>query len=192
MELIEQPAFQEWAHSRGIGLDPRFPRSDSLSFRDSLDTWRFWEPPSIPSDLPHFVNAALEGASPSGTFLLYRRGGGPWFDGSDTPLQNQVLALIAGAVGIPMTFEGALRFRAAERRDIWALVLAYYVCGWGVGEDLYMIPEEAGCFLMTSHHGQLYGHFPSQAAMDAFASAMANAGWAEPNDRPDSSGVGTA
>ena len=44
--------------------------------------------------------------------------------------------------------------------------------GWGVGEDLLIVPEDATALLVTSHHKEIVAQLPSAALLERFADGM--------------------
>ena len=136
----------------------------------------------IISDAPAFITGALGTAMPDGTFLLWRRGGGVWHEGPDTTARNEAIDLALRGAGVPPEHAGALRLSPeSELAALWVVVLAFFVFGWGVGEDLYIIPENASCFLMVSHHGELFVTSPSIEHQNEFTSAMVKLGYVDPD-----------
>ena len=52
------------------------------------------------------------------------------------------------------------------------MISTFIVLVWSVGEDLYIIPTTGSCMLMTSHHGELFGLFPTEGALANFEGEM--------------------
>lgn len=180
MELISEADFWAWATDNGIGPHPTFGKTGSLAFLSASNLWKPWMPPTIISDSPAFITAALDSAMPDGTFLLWRRGGGVWREGPDTTARNEAIDLALRGARVPPEHSGALRLSpASELPALWVIVLAFFVYGWGVGEDLYIIPENASCFLMVSHHGELIVTSPSIKHQNEFTSAMVRLGYVD-------------
>jgi hypothetical protein len=183
---LTDEAFHAWLAEGGIGSDPRYPNSYCLVFLAAPDCSRFWFPSFVPSDLPGFINAALDAASSTAPYYLYRRGGGRWFDESSSgPGANQTIEDLLRAVGLPASASGALRLERSEWRVLQAIVIAFYVYGWSVGEDLYILPTGRDCILMTSHHGELAVEFPTEARLEQFRAAMLQEGYDLPTQVPD-------
>jgi hypothetical protein len=80
-------------------------------------------------------------------------------------------------IGIPDAFQGALSFDAVEWRDLYLVISTFFVWGWSVGEDLYIIPKNGSCILMTSHHGELFVQFPATDALARFEADMERSGF---------------
>lgn len=181
MELISEAEFWAWAADHGIGPHPKFGKTGSLAFVNEPSLWKPWTPPTVISDAPAFIAAALGTAMNNGTFLLWRRGGGVWHDGPDTTARNEAIDLALRAAGVPPQHTGALRLSLdSDLAVLWLVVLAFFVYGWGVGEDLYILPENASCFMMVSHHGELIVTSPSTEHQDEFTSAMGRLGYVGP------------
>ena len=170
MRLIAEPEFTTWAASVGIASHPRFP--SNLAFVQALDSHRAWLPTGRITDLPGFLQTAVGIASGDGETLLYRKGGGSWFEGDDAPIGNHIIDRVLEAIGVPQHFNGALSFEATEWRDLYLVISTFFVWGWSVGEDLYIIPRNASSMLMTSHHGELVAKCSNEAALLHFEAEM--------------------
>jgi hypothetical protein len=181
MELIEPEAFRSWAAERGIMDDPHFPKSGVLDFRDApRGCSRGYETPPHASDLPGFLSTLMEGAAPSGPFVLFLRNGAPWFTGTgydEGPIVEQLRDRIVRTLPIPMEFAGALRFVVGEWRDVLMLLATFLVYGWCVGDDLHLIPEDGNCILMTSHHGYVSVRCPDWGPLATFEQHMSTNGY---------------
>ena len=187
MEVIPESAFRAWLSERGIRPHSRFGSSDVLVFQDDADLSRFWFPSFVPSDLPGFILTALEAASPEGPHYVMRRGGGHWreTDLESAPGSNVIIDAMLEVAGVPHDAAGALRFEMSDWKALNIIVLAHYVHGWSVGEDLHMFGEERDCALMTSHHGELSVAFPNHTRLERFREHMLRAGYDLPTELPD-------
>ena len=185
MKLVPDNQFIEWLEAGGIRNDPRWPRSQSLTFGEDHDHTRWWLPPEVVSDLPGFITTALELSSSNGPYWLCRRGGGTWYDGDDGTVRNQIIDRMVAITGVPSDFSGALGLETSEWRDLLILTAAYFVFGWSVGEDLYIIPDDRSCILMIDHHGTLSIHCESNERLEAFSQGMREAGHELPDHLPD-------
>jgi hypothetical protein len=168
--------------------NPRRGTTDCLSFKGTEELDRFWFPSFVPNELPGFIATALEAASPHGPYYLLRRGGGAWHEGAlDTPLSNQMIDDVLGMYGVSPELSGALCFAESEWKQLTAIILAFYIHGWSVGEDLHILGEERDVLLLTSHHGELYGSFKTAQRLEQFRVAMINKGYDLPTSSPDRS-----
>lgn len=174
MQLSLETEFRRWMERMGIGPHPRFPQA--LTFTKAANCQESWLPTGRISDLPGFLQTAVGIASRDGAVWLFRKGGGGWYEGADAPIGNHVIDRVVASLGVPTDFEGALGFEGTEWRDLYLLISTFFVWGWSVGEDLYVIPKNGSCFLMTSHHGELFAGFPTEEALARFRSDMDRAG----------------
>lgn len=62
MKRLKKDQFLQWAKSKGM-LDPRYPKSEVLSFDPSGDEHRFWVVPPEPERRPYFISSLLDLAS---------------------------------------------------------------------------------------------------------------------------------
>ena len=166
--------FAKWRAAAGIVNHPRL--SLNLVFGQHPDCRRSWLPSGRIVDLPGFLQTALDFVSDEEATLLYRKGGGSWYEDDDAPIGNQIIDRVLDAVGVPRTFQGALAFDSVEWRDLYLVISIFAVWGWSVGEDLFIIPKNGSCVLMTSHHGELFANFPSEEALEKFRDSMERAG----------------
>ena len=185
MQLLPDGEFLRWLEAGGITNDPRWPRAQALTFGELHEHRRWWLPSEVVSELPSFIGAALVLSSTTGPYWLYRHGGGIWYDGDDGTLRNQIIDRMVSITGIPSGFAGAVGLALSEWRDILILTTAFYVFGWSVGEDLYIIPDDRSCILMISHHGELSVDCASAAQLEAFVQGMREAGYDLPDHLPD-------
>ena len=187
MQVIAESTFRPWLAEAGIRPHARFQSSDVLVFEQGEDLSRFWFPSFVPSDLPGFVLTALEAASADGPHYLMRRGGGSWYepDPETAPGSNVIIDALLRAAGVPQDAAGALRFEKTDWKALNIVVLAHYVHGWSVGEDLHMFGEERDCAIVTSHHGELRVAFPNHPRLERFREHMLRAGYDLPAQVPD-------
>lgn len=173
MQILEDVRFFGWLQHRGIIADPERGTGDRLTFAEGAPVERRWRPGGIVSDVPDFVRAMLTAAMAGGPWWLWRRGGGPWMDefGEEGGMRNGALDRMLEALGYGGA-SGALRLGAKELPDLWLIVNAFFVFGWSVGEDLYVIPEDCSCVLLFSHEGHVEAAFPSAERAAEFAAAL--------------------
>ena len=88
-------------------------------------------------------------------------------------------------VAIPRGFAGALGFAPSKWSQMLTVLIPFYVLGWQVGNDVYILPESRDGLLMIGHHGELTGSFPNEPALHRFTAAMAAKGFHLPDHIPD-------
>jgi hypothetical protein len=174
MQLLLDADFTKWRAAAGIANHPRFPLN--LVFSQDPKGQRSWLPTGRITDLPGFLQAAVTLVSDQGPVLLYRKGGDTWYEDEGAPIGNHIIDRVLEAVGVPRDFHGALAFDNHEWRDLYLVISTFAVWGWSVGEDLFIIPKNGSCVLMTSHHGELLANFPSAEALEQFRKSMEGAG----------------
>jgi hypothetical protein len=185
MQIRSPEFFRHWLAEVGIGVDPRYPASEVLTFTASPDLSRFWLPHEVPSDLPGFILKAARLASSNGTSWLQLRGGGAWYRGSDASSREEVIHRLLPAAGISPGTEGALGFTDSEWQALVIVVTAFYTFGWHTGNDLHLIPADRSCILMFGHHGEMTCSCATSERLEAFVSEMAAAGYSLPDYLPD-------
>jgi hypothetical protein len=174
MRLTAEAEFVDRTAAVGIGRHPRFPLN--LAFTQAPDCQRSWLPTGRVSDLPGFLQTAIGIATGDGPVWLYRKGGGSWFEGEDAPIGNHIIDRVLEGIGVPREFAGALAFEGQEWRDLYLVISTFFVWGWSVGEDLYIVPASGSCVLMTSHHGEFIAAYPSADRLDEFEAEMDRCG----------------
>ena len=186
MEPVDEASFREWLSEAGIKQHPGWEFADHLCFPESEEHERFWFPSFVPSDLPGFIDTALTAISTDGPHDLLRCHGGEWFaNPEDTTWDDLMINDILHCYRVPEGASGALRFQESDGRALSAIVLAFYVHGWCVDNDLYIVAQERDAILETSHHGQLYGRFATAERMEQFRNAMLARGYDLPIKPPD-------
>lgn len=173
MQILEDVRFFGWLQQRGIIADPERGTGDRLTFAEGTPVDRRWRPGGITSDIPDFSWGVLNAAMQGGPWWLWRRGGGPWMDefGQEGGLRNAALDRLLEALGYGGA-GGALRLGVKELPDLWLIVNAFFVFGWSVAEDLYVVPDDCSCVLLFSNEGYVEARFPSEERAAAFAEAL--------------------
>ena len=179
--------FRSWLSESGI-LREGPDYTDRLSFSSVASCRQFWFPSFVPSELPGFIAVALQAISPHGPYYIARRGGGTWQDGeSESTINNQIIDSMLGSFGVAMHAEGAIRFEESEWKHLLAIVLTFYVYGWSVGQEIFILAEERDAILHPSHHGELYGTFKDAEVMEKFRSTLLSGGYDLPTESIGSS-----
>jgi hypothetical protein len=74
------------------------------------------------------------------------------------------------------------------RGDSGALVTLLFsttIFGWSVGEDLYVVPDNARYVLQTDHHNVVHVDFKDARDVDPWVAEMAKPGFHLPEELPD-------
>lgn len=185
MKLIADNDFLAWAAESGLVPDPRYPNSKQLVFPASFDTWRFWLPPGLPSDLPGFLSVAIRLAGAGPPYRLRARGGGSIYYGEQASFREQLIERALRSLDIPQDASGAMEFEAGEWSAVLYLAVAYYTFGWQVDTDLEIVPADRTCAMMLGHHGEMAVHFASEESLALFEAGMASEGYLLPDETPD-------
>jgi len=152
MKSLSESEFLEWAGERGLHLDPEYPASAVLTFRDSVNDARFWGVPSEAHRRPHFVRALLELLG-DWRFCYAWRHLGSWPESADPRRINDVVELqVLGGLGIPLGTSQVVVFSSEELNKLVTLMFSTTIFGCSVGEDLYVVPDHTRALLHTDHH----------------------------------------
>jgi len=189
VRIIPVGEFREWLAEGGIIQHPRFAVSDRLVCAADEELSRYWLPSFVPSDLPGFAWTALRAASSAGHWYLMRPHGASWYesDVESAPGSNVIIDALMDAAGIPRGATGAIQFEETDWKAISIVVVAHYVYGWSVHEDIHMFGEGRDCAMSISHHGYLRVYFPEMARLEHFRAAMLENGYDLPAQGSDES-----
>jgi len=186
MKTLSESAFLEWAEGKGLGLDPRYPHSAVLTFRQDSCESRFWEVPVEPEVRPYFVLPFLELMGEWQECCAWRHLGS-WPRFADASRINDVVELrILEGLGIPLGTADVLKFERSELDRLVTLMFATTIFGWSVAEDLFVVPDHARYVLQTDHHNVLHVTFRDPADVDRWISEMERREFTLPQDLPDS------
>ena len=186
MRTITEQEFLRWAAGKNLGLDPRYPNSAVLDFREGSES-RFWLVPSEPERRPHLIASLLELMGEWQTCYVWRHLGS-WPDPSsvDASRVNDVIECrILQGLGLPLGTADVVMF---DRRDLPALIALLFsttVFGWSVGEDTYVVPDHGRHILQTDHHEVIHVSFQDAGEVERWVSTMAQRGFDLPEDVPD-------
>ena len=187
MKRVTEAQFLRWAEGRGLGLDPRYPQSAVLTFRDGTSDARFWEVPSEPERRPYFLMSLLQLMGDWRACFVWRHlGSWPAAARIDSARINDVVEHeILKGLGLPLGTADIVEFDRAESGKLVALLFSTTVFGWSVGEDVYVVPDHARCFLQTDHHEVVHAVVRDLADVERWTGEMAEHGFALPEDLPD-------
>ncbi len=183
MKVIDRDTFREWLAGANIQLCISESNTTELTFSESGSVDLYWYPSHIPSELPAFIYGALQAISNHGPYYLLRRGSDWWReDDTGIPISSQIIDDVLAQYGVANEASGALRFEEAEWKILTAIIIAFYVHGWSVSEDLFILTEERNVVIMISHHGRLIGRFPDARASENFRIGMLRNGYGLPTN----------
>ena len=170
MELISQGDFEAWLQSVGANVKTRH----SLEF-SACDDRHAWSLPGS-DELVTFVESLFGLAAREEGWYCYPYGGVWDFATPGGPWNGEAIEVVTRGLGIPASYEGAVRLQWSEMPGVMALAVNSLVFGWSVGEDLYFVPSNGAVIFKTSHHSEIIGHFPSVDARCALLERLARAG----------------
>lgn len=180
MQLLPTAEVLAWTDSHGIGWDPRYPEGHQLSYLAAPGNWRTWEPPPGPGELAWFAHLVLTTAAAGGPLLLFPRFDGYWCTkGGDDRWEAVALDVVMRGAEVPRNFAGGVWFEPPEIGVATAVAIGSLVFGWSTSGDVYILPRDACCILMTSHHREIYGAFRSPEDRERFTAALVAGGYAD-------------
>jgi hypothetical protein len=187
MKLLAENEFLRWARERGLGLDARYPQMAALEFQPASDHERFWCIPDEPQRRPYFISSVLEFAGPWDSCFAWRHlGRWPSQDDLDARRINDVVEFeLLKSIGIPLGTAQIPEFQRDEVGRLVSLLFVTSIFGWSVGDDLYVVPDNARYILMMDHHGVIHVQFRNEGDINAWVSKMTERGFSLPDDLPD-------
>jgi hypothetical protein len=179
MKLMSTEKFLTWAAERGIGPDPKYPHSVSLSYPSDVGTWYRYRYSPTSQSAQAFVDLALRTAAAGSHLWLFPPGRGKWY----STASNQVASLadlqsIIREQGVPAEYAGAIGYDPAELQTASALMVGALQHAGSLWE-LCAVPDHARCVLQSDEDDDLLGYFPTDAACESFTHALRHAGWQE-------------
>jgi hypothetical protein len=186
MKTLTEAAFLAWADASGLCLDPRYPESAVLVFRPDPHLDRFWEIPAEPERRPSFILSLLQLMGEWHECYVWRHLGS-WPEFADPQRINDVVEWrILKGLGLPLGTADVVKFEKAELDTLVTLIFSTTVFGWSVGEDLYIVPDDARYIVQTDHHNVIHVSCRSSADVDQWVRQMEELGFALPEEVPDS------
>ena len=187
MKSLIEADFLRWAEDHGLTLNSRYPQLAILQFSLASDCERFWCIPDQPQRRPYFFSSVLELASPWDTCFAWRHlGGWPAKEHLDPPRVNDSVEFeLLRGIGTPCGTTRVLNFQRDDLNHLIALLLLTSIFGRSVGQDLYVVPDNAQYILKTDHHGVIHVQFRNEENVNAWTLKMSERGFPLPDDLPD-------
>lgn len=185
MEAVPGEQFLRWAAGTGVGFDPRYPESPSLTLLPPREHARFWVLPADPATWPHFTASLLNGLDPWVSGFLWPSSGS-WPNPLNSLSRNgRVRDVFLKGAGIPPGWAGALRFRRDEEDVLVAVFFAFLTFGWCVDDDLYFVPHHGRQIIQTDHHDVIHAECATDERIQTLVAHMAKEGYDLPTEPPD-------
>lgn len=185
MDLITADAFHAWCAERGIGPDPKYPRSPNLYFQSTKTCSRFWEFGDCAAALPYLGTAVLDCLDPWESCYFYKRGCWVPRVGDDRFVQIRVWDEILRGVGIPDGFAGAIAFPLEERSRLDVVLFAEFAFSPSIADDAWLVPDHAQQVVHIDHHQVVWVQFADPERVGSFVEEMRKRGLELPKELPD-------
>jgi hypothetical protein len=186
MKAITEDEFLQWASTKGLGLDPKYPQSAVLRFRSDSES-RFWEVPREPERRPYFLASLIDLMGNWQTCYVWRHLGS-WPDPKHIDpgrINDAVEMIILKGLGLPLGTGAVMRFDRSDREALVTLLFSTTVFGWSVGEDLYVVPDHAQQVIQTDHHDVVHASFTDRGELERWVAKMSAEGFDLPEAPPD-------
>jgi hypothetical protein len=185
MKTHREEQFLKWTGARGIGLDERYPDSAVLTFKPDPNLRRFWVVPPQPERRPHFLATILNLTGKWRSCRVWRHMGS-WPNRPDPGrLNDRIEFQILAGIGMPMGTGDIVEFKKAELDRLITLLFSTAIFGWSVGEDLYVVPNDAQHIIKTSHHDVVHVSFRKLSDLNRFVKGMDKEKFPLPKTVPD-------
>jgi len=185
MKTHPEQQFLKWAEAHGMGLDERYPDSAILTFKPDPALDRFWVVPPQPQRRPYFLALMLDLMGKWRSCRVWRHMGS-WPRRPDRQRPNhRVEFQILKGIGMPMGTADIVEFKRAERDQLTTLLFSTTIFGWSVGEDLYVVPNDARYIIRTSHHDVVHVSFRKLKELQQFVNRMDKEEFRLPEAVPD-------
>ena len=162
-----------------------YPNSAVLSFVPDPDLDRFWEVPEEPERRPYFIELMLKVIGNWQSCYVWRHLGRwpeePNYQRPNDKVEYQILS----GIGLPMGTADIIMFENKDLDKLVTLIFSTTIFGWSVGEDLYIIPDNAQYILKTDHHGVLHVSFRNHEDIDKSMMELNEEGFSLPGEIPD-------
>jgi len=185
MKTHSEEQFLKWAEAHGMGLDERYPDSAVLTFKPNPALDRFWVVPPQPERRPYFLAHILDIIGEWRSCLVWRHmGSWPQSPNPQRPNEHVEFQIFKG-IGMPTGTADIVEFESAERDQLTTLLFSTTIFGWSVGEDLYVVPNQAQHIIQTSHHDVVHVSFRQTEDLQQFVKRMDEESFRLPRTVPD-------
>jgi hypothetical protein len=184
VQLATVDAFRSWAS--GVGIDAEDQKISegryacSLSFRSGAAEGRYWITPWETKQLLVFITTLLDAVSPW-EFCWTLKREGVWSDDGD----GDGMEVVLRSLGIPPSFDGAMRYDRSERGALTLLMVTQIAFGWCGYYDIYVVPSHGRQMVLTDDDGITDALFADEATLLHAIQQMAAAGFPLPDAPPD-------
>jgi hypothetical protein len=172
MQRMDDARFLACVMEGGIEDQSRSEANLYLDFPKAVRRTRTWPAPDDPDALARWLDAIVRAASPDGPWWVRRRYGPGWWPGESGAPPSPELERAVTAAGVPRGFAGALGFASEEQDDLLAILRSYATWEWGMGEDLYLIPDDRSSIVLLCHDEEVHVTCATPERLDAFSRAI--------------------
>jgi hypothetical protein len=184
MRTIPEKQVLSWLAERQLDAGHQYPERVSVRFPEDFS--RFWGVPSRPEARSYFIATILRLIEPWSECLVWKPYGS-WPDSVNEARTNDVVQLhLLRGLGLPLGTADAVVFAHSEKTTLVSLVFLTTIFGWGVGDDLLIIPDSGSFIVKAYHHDVIYVFCKSDKSMKAFVEAMKKEEYLLPEKVPDS------
>ena len=184
MKTYDELQFIQWAGKIGIEPDAGYPKSAILRFKPDPKLDRFWIIPGKPELRPYFLARMLDLLGDWDSCWIWRHMGS-WHKEPHDDWNSKVEFQILAGIGLPMGTAAILEFSRSEIDRLITLLFSTTAFGWSVGEDLYLVPDNAQYLIEVSHHEVIHVSFRRETDLEQYVTEMAVSGFPLPEAVPD-------
>ena len=111
---------------------------------------------------------------------------GSWPNSADPDrINDQIELQILKGIGLPLGTGDVVAFSRDELNQLVTLIFSTTIFGWSVGQDIYIVPDNAKSILKISHHDAIHVSFKDCDDIGGFVPKMDERGFPLPEDVPD-------
>ncbi|HUI30195.1 MAG TPA: hypothetical protein VLX91_08250 [Candidatus Acidoferrales bacterium] len=184
MKTIKEGQFVDMLKGSGIEIDLRYPQSSDLSY-GTYDYSRFWLVPQEARRIPYFVKTIIESIDEWQFVHIWKHRGSWTTKIKGERINDDLQSIIFAGIGIPDATADIILLDRNESTRLIALMFNQLVFGWGVQDDIYIIPDHRNAIVKTSHHNVIHTEFPTETLLNKFIDSMTKEGFDLPRDIPD-------
>lgn len=161
MKHLPESEFLQWAASKGLTPGNLYPDVVEMRFLDGAPREVYWDTPERPERRPYFLASLLTALGDWETCYGWRHSGS--WPGAEEPdwFEDSLLierAILSG-IGMPLGTADVVRFARSDWAALLAAMFSASVFSWSVIGDLLVVPDNARCFMLVSHHDLIYATF---------------------------------
>ena len=155
-----------------MGLDERLANLAILTFKPDPALARFWVIPPQPECQPFFFLLMLKLMGEWDSCFVWRHMGS-WPAKANRQRPNDMVEFqILSGLDLPMGTADIVQYKKSEIFRLVTLLFSTTAFGWSVGQDVYVVPDNAQFIMKASHHDEVHVSFRDDKSLRQFVKSM--------------------